>query len=122
MTETTAQACGAAVCALFFALVGLEPQTLVYGTVGAIFGLATAPPSGWVRSMFLFVAVVFAAALLGTWAAEYWHDGKRIQRNAWSMALAAVFHPVFAAMLAKVPAIIPTLIDAILRARTGADK
>jgi hypothetical protein len=119
MTETGATACAAGLCAFFFAAVGLEPQTLVYGTVGAIFGLASAQPNAWFRSMCIFASVVLASALLGTWAADQWHAGARLPRNAWSMGIAAVFHPVFAALLAKVPAIIPALIDAVLRARTG---
>lgn len=118
MTEPTLTASGAAAAgagALFVALIGLEPQAIVWGLVGAVFGLAFAPKSGRWRAALVFLAVAFAAALLGTWAADYWHAGSRIARNGWAMALGAAFHPLLAAFVQAVPA----ALQALVRARTG---
>ena len=101
--------------ALFVATVGVEPQALVWGFVGATFGVPMAPPSGRVRSIMVFFAVILACALLGTWAADYWFQGGRMARNGFSMGLGAVFHPLFA----RVVMVIPAIVDSVVRARTG---
>ena len=116
-TTTAAGAAAAGVTALFMALLGIEPQALVWGLVGAVFGLSFAPQSGRVRAALVFIAVAFAAALLGTWAAEFWHAGSRIARNGWAMALAAAFHPLLAAFVQAVPA----ALQALVRSRTGSN-
>lgn len=113
MTATGAAAAG--VGALFMSVVGVEPQALVWGFVGAVFGLTFAPASGRARAALVFVAVAFAAALLGTWAADFWHTGSRIARNGWAMALAAGFHPLLAAFVQAVPA----MFQAFTRTKTG---
>lgn len=114
-TTTATGAVAAGIGALFVALIGIEPQALVWGFVGAVFGLSFAPQSGRVRAALVFVAVAFAAALLGTWAADFWHANSRIARNGWAMALGAAFHPLLAAFVQAVPA----ALQALVRARTG---
>lgn len=118
MAEPTVTASGAVAAGLgglFFAAVGLEPQAIVWGLVGAVFGLSFAPKAGRAKAAIVFVAVAFAAALLGTWASEYWHHGGRMARNGWSMVLAAIFHPMLAALVQAVPA----ALHALLRAKVG---
>ncbi len=114
-TVTAGGAVAAGVTALFVAMVGIEPQALVWGLVGAVFGLSFAPQSGRVRAALVFIAVAFAAALLGTWAAEFWHADSRVARNGWSMALGAAFHPLLAAFVQAVPA----ALQALVRAKSG---
>lgn len=96
-------------------IIGIEPQGLVWSLVGAVFGLSFAPKVGRWRAALLFIAVAFAAALLGTWAAEFWHASSRTARNGWAMALGAAFHPLVAAFVQAVP----TALQALLRAKTG---
>lgn len=118
MTEpstTTAAAASGAAGAVFVAIVGVEPQAIVWGLVGAIFGLGLAPATGRMRAALLFVAVSLASALLGTFAAAHWHAGSAVARNAWAVGLGAVFHPLFAAVVQAVPA----AVHAMFRARTG---
>lgn len=113
---TTLGTTGAAAAgALFVALIGIEPQALVWSLVGAVFGLSFAPPSGRMRAALVFLAVALASALLGTWAADYLHAGSRIARNAWSLGIASAFHPLLAAFVQAVPA----ALQALIRARTG---
>lgn len=114
-TVTAGGAVAAGITAVFVALIGIEPQGVVWSLVGAVFGLSFAPQVGRWRAALLFLAVAFAAALLGTWAADYWHAGSRIARNGWAMALAAAFHPLLAAFVQAVPA----ALQALVRARTG---
>jgi hypothetical protein len=96
----------------------VEPQALVWALVGAIFGLGFAPPAGRVRALLVFVAVVLACALIGTWASEVWFGGAPMARNACAMCAAALFHPVLAAVVQAVPAIL----QAILNAKLGGGK
>lgn len=114
-TVPVATAAAAGLGAAFVTWVGLEPQALVWGLVGAIFGVPLAPPAGRWRTVAVFLAVVCACAMLGTWAAEHFHGGSRMARNGWAMVLAAVFHPALAALVQAVPAVL----QAFLKARTG---
>lgn len=109
-TSTTAAA-GYAFGAVFVALVGVEPQALVWGVVGAVIGLTFAPPTGRFRAGLVFLAVAFASAALGTWAAEYWHSGSHVARNAWSLGVAVLFHPLFAALVQAVPAAVQAFVS-----------
>lgn len=113
-TGAAPAAVGAGISALVVAMIGVEPQALVWGLVGAVFGVPFAPPSGRVRSVLVFLAVTAACALLGTWAAAHWHDGSRMARNAWAMGLGVVFHPLVAAAVQ----VVPTIVAALVRART----
>ena len=123
MADPTSSAVGAATIvsatALVGALLGVEPQTLIFSTVGAVFGAPLAPPAGRVRTVALFVGVVIACAMLGTSAAEAWHQNGRVARNVWSMGIAAFFHPIFATMIEAAPRVTRSFLDALVRARTG---
>lgn len=114
-TVPVATAAAAGLGAVFVAWVGLEPQAIVWGLVGAVFGVPLAPPAGRFRTVALFLAVVFACAMLGTWAAEHFHGGSKFARNGWALVLAAVFHPMLAALVQAVPA----LLQAFLKTRAG---
>lgn len=113
--ETTAGAAAWGVGAFTAAYFGVEPQALVWALVGAVFGLSFAPPAGRVRALLVFVAVVLACALLGTWAAHTWFGDAPMARNGCAMAAAALFHPALATIVQAVPAVL----RAVLNARFG---
>lgn len=119
MTEPTlGTASTAAIGALFVAIIGIEPQALVWGLVGAVFGMAFAPQSGRLRAALVFAAVALASGLLGTWAADFWHEGSKLARNGYSLGIAVAFHPLLATFVQAVPAVLQSLI----KARTGSDQ
>jgi len=101
--------------AIIIAAIGIEPQALVWALVGAVFGIAWAPPAGRLRSMMVFAAVVMVCALAGTLVSDNWHAGSHTARNLWAAGLAAVFHPLLAALVQAVP----TLVQAFVRSRGG---
>ena len=108
MAEPTGTAAGVATfigaTALIGALFGVEPQTLIFATVGAIFGEPLAPPAGTFRKVLLFIGVVVASAMLGAWAAEYFSLTGKYSRNGCALAIAFAFHPLSAAFVQAVPA------------------
>lgn len=100
---------------MFASAIGLEPQTLVFATAGAIFGVGTTPPGGKFRSIALFFAVILGAALLGTMASDLWHGGSRIPRNVWSMALGLSFHLLVASTLNALPSVFTSLWQLVMK-------
>lgn len=104
-------AAGAGIGAVIVAILGVEPQTLIYGFVGASIGISFAPQAGRVRTAFLFLAVVMACALLGTWVAERYFESRHIARNGVALLTAIVFHPLLSGVVAN----IPSLIDWVLK-------
>ena len=115
--STVATAAATSFGAMVLAAIGVEPQALVWALVGAVFGVAWAPPAGRLRSMMVFIAVVLVCALGGTLASDMWHVGGHTARNLWSAGLAAIFHPLLAAFIQA----IPTLLQAFIRAKGGGE-
>lgn len=118
-TGAASAAVGAGVGAVFVAVIGVEPQVLVWSFVGAVFGVPFAPPAGRMRSILVFLSTVMACALLGSWAAENWHAGSHRARDAWAMGLGVVFHPLLATLVQMVPSVVQALVQAIVRAKTN---
>lgn len=116
-TTTAATATSAGLGAMILATLGVEPQALLWGAVGASIGLTVAPPASRWRAMLTFTAVVMLAALAGTYVAEHHAEGSAVVRNASAAAVAALFHPLFQAAVAGVPQLI-----AILTARFGGNR
>lgn len=120
MTDPTAAAATAAsagVGALILATLGVEPQALLWGAVGASIGLTVAPPSSRMRAWATFAAVVLLSALAGTYVAHEHMADSTVARNAVSAAVAALFHPLFTAAVAGVPSLVQRLTDRIGGAR-----
>lgn len=117
--STTTATIGAGAGALMLAMIGVEPQAVVWALVGAVFGSPLAPAAGRYRTVAVFVATVLACALFGTWASEYWHGGGVRARNGWAMGLAVVFHPLITVVVQSVPAVAKALVDALIQARIG---
>lgn len=113
-------AIAAGISATTLALLGVEPQALAWGMVGAIFGAPLAPPAGRYRQVLVFLGVTLASALLGTVAAETFGPASRIGRNAWCLVLGGIFHPLSAAVVAAVPNLVATMLHAFAARRGGA--
>jgi hypothetical protein len=114
MTDPTvpiATAASAGLGAMILATLGVEPQALLWGAVGASIGLTVAPASGRVRAVLMFCAVVMMSALAGTYFAEHHMAGSIVARNAAAAATAALFHPLFTAAVAGLPALVARLTD-----------
>lgn len=105
-----AAATGAGIGAVIVGLVGIEPQVLFYTCVGAGLGIPFASPMGRYRSAAVFVMVVFASSLLGSWAAiEYYADATPTRvafaSKGFSLILGLAFHPLTSAVVAGIPGI-----------------
>ena len=116
---TTAVIVGAA--ASIVAILGVEPQALVWAMVGAIFGAPLAPASGRVRQVLVFAAVVLSCALFGHWAGDAWFSGSLRARNVMAWVSAAVFHPASSALVGVVPEAIRTLVLSFVQRRAGGE-
>lgn len=107
-----AQAAAAGPGALIVAMLGLEPQALVYGAVGAFLGFALVAQLGRLKAAAVFVPVVLFCALLGTLIAAHWFGGSPLEptvRNAAAAVLGVVFQPLLSAVVASIPAIVDGL-------------
>jgi hypothetical protein len=93
------------VTALTMQTLGVDPQSLVYGAIGAGVGTTAAPELGRVRSVLVFVCVVCLCALMGTVAAQMYWGSSPLWRNLIAGGTAAVFHPLFAAIVVRIPEI-----------------
>jgi len=110
-TQPVINAAAAGAGAVFVAMIGVEPQALVWASVGAAIGLGFAAQTGRFRAAALFVAVAMACALLGTLIAARWFDNSAVWRNSSALLLGIAFHPLLALVVAQLPAIV----DAALR-------
>lgn len=109
MSEPVA-AVAAGIGAATVAVLGLEPQALVWGFVGASIGISTAPAAGRMRAIAVFLAVVLAAALLGSWAAEHFFEARGVARNAWCLLLGISFHPLMTVAVQNIPGVFEALL------------
>jgi hypothetical protein len=110
-TVAFAGATATGITALTLQTLGVEPQALVYGAVGAGIGTTAAPALGRVRAVMMFVCVVCLCAVAGTVIAGLYWGNSNIWRNLIAGCLAAIFHPLFSAIVVK----IPEALDGILR-------
>ena len=108
-TAPVATAASAGLGAMILATLGVEPQALLWGAVGASIGLTVAPQASRWRAMLTFCAVVMLAALAGTYIAAHHADGSAVVRNAGAAAVAALFHPLFQAAVSALPQLLSAL-------------
>lgn len=120
-TEVAAQATAAGAAALFVAATGVEPQAVLWGLIGAIFGVTLAKPSGRFYAMAVFVAATFACALLGTLAGDYMKPGSAPVRNGCALVLGAGFHPLLSAFIGAVPDLLSWAIGVLKRRIPGGE-
>jgi hypothetical protein len=90
--------------ALVMALLGVEPQALIYGAVGAFVGFVLVAQIGRLKAAAVFVPVVLLCALLGTLVAAQWFNGSALVRNAASAVLGLVFQPLLSAFVSSIQA------------------
>lgn len=95
-----------AASALTMELLGIPIQPIVWALIGGLVGSAWAPQMpGW-RAALLYPASALVAAMLASWAAHQWFADDRIVVNGGSALLAVVFHPLMAAVVNALPAIV----------------
>lgn len=114
MSEPTSSVVAAASAgggALIVAMLGVEPQALLWASVGAFIGLPIAAQTGRLRAAAVYVAVVLSCALLGTLIAVQVANGAVVARNSAALVLAMGFHPILSAAVGAIPA----LVDGMLR-------
>lgn len=99
-----ALAVGAASAAL--ASLGLSYVDLTWAVVGSIVGVSFAPPTSRVRAILLFAASVLMSAKLGVTTIEFWLPAHPDFEGAASAAIGVCFHPLMAALVARVPSIV----------------
>jgi hypothetical protein len=106
---------GAAVAAGFgtvvVAAIGVEPRPLFWALVGATLGLSMAAQTSRSRAVIVFVCVVLAAALAGTWLSLQLLAGNEVGRDLLALLVAGLFHPLFGAAAGAAPRVI----DGVLR-------
>lgn len=116
---STPLAIAAGASAAVVALLGVEPQTLAWALVGSIFGAPLAPPAGRVRQLLVGFAVMLASALLGTVFADWMGTTSPRWRNAFCLVFGGIFHPLFAAVVATLPNIVASVLQAVATRRAG---
>ena len=109
-TTTAAAAVLTGISALTMAALGVEPQTLVYGTIGAGVGTTFAPEMGKVKAIFMFFAVVCLCALAGTVAAQTWFSDGKLARNLIAAFVAMVFHPLISILVSRLQDVVDSLL------------
>lgn len=107
-TSSVAVSLAAGVGAFIVTSIGVQPQPLFWALIGATLGLSLAAEAGRLRAVSVFVAVIFASALIGSWAAHH-VDATDFGRNGLSLVVAALFHPIFSAAIAQVPAVVASI-------------
>lgn len=106
--QAALQATGVGVSAVIIGLIGIEPQVLFFTCVGAGLGIPFASPMGRWRAIMVFVMVVLASALLGTWAAtEYFDSPTRVAfaSKGISLILGLTFHPLTSIVVSSIPSV-----------------
>ena len=105
--EAAVQTAGiGAASAVTMDLLGLPIQPIVWALIGGLIGSAWAPQMpGW-RAALLYPAAALVAAMLSAWAAHQWFADDRIVVNGGAALLAVVFHPLMAAVVNALPAIV----------------
>jgi hypothetical protein len=106
VAQVSIEATAAGIGAVTMAIIGVEPQAVLWGSIGACVGMTFAAPAGRLRASLMFVAVVLACAELGTWASIRWFDASFIARNSVALVLGMLFHPILAAVVARIPIVV----------------
>lgn len=90
-------------CVFALQTIGVDPGPLFWAMVGAAIGMSFAKPTNRGRAAVLFVAVVLACSLFGSWVSQNYLKDNSINRNAASCALAIAFHLLLNAIAQQAP-------------------
>lgn len=107
------------ISAAFAYLFGVDPQTVMYATIGGVIGLSWAPPMKRLRALSVFVCAVLGSAILAAFLTRWWLEPEKfaqygeLARNGLSFVLGGVFHPLTAAVIGGIPRFIEGLVDRI---------
>lgn len=116
-TSASTIAIAAMASALVVEMLGVEPQTLAWSMVGAIFGSSLAPPAGRLRQVLVFGGVVLASSLLGSVVAEALGHSSMRWRNVWCFIFGGLFHVIAAVVVTEVPGIVRAILQLLLTRR-----
>lgn len=107
---TTGSAAAALTVAAASTALGIEGGPLLWAFIGATLGVSWAPAASRLRFWTVFACVVLACSVCGAFLGAYWFDTKpelaTRAGNVFALALAWLFHPVSAALVARVPDLI----------------
>ena len=106
---TTGGALVSGVIAALLSVLGVEAGALFWALIGSILGVSFAVSTSRARAAIVFIAVTLSCSLFGTWIAAKWFGGEATARNVMSCALAIFFHPLLAAAVQRIPAILDAL-------------
>lgn len=101
-TTEAVMSVAAGVAAVTLAVLGVEPQALVYAAMGGFAGMAVAQNLGRWKAVITFACVMCLCAAFGTWCAQH-YGGGMVARNIVAGASAAVFHPLFSVVVQRIP-------------------
>jgi hypothetical protein len=112
--DAAVQAAGfGAVSAMTMSLLGLPVAPIVWGLIGGVVGASFAPQMPAWRAVVLYPASALVAAMMAQWAAHHFFNDDRIATNGGAALLAVLFHPLMAAMVQSVPALVQRLLGRI---------
>lgn len=117
-TAQAVHATAAGISALIVSILGVEPQVIVWGMVGATIGASFAPPSSRLRAIAVFIAVSLACSALGKWGAVFAFEGSATARNGLACIMAVFFHPMTTIAVQR----LPDLLDRISAWLPGGNK
>ena len=106
VTAAGAACLSAGVSACVVTMIGVEPQALFWGFLGAAFGLTWAAEAGRVRAALVFLAVVCGSALAGTAVSAQWFNSAAVHRNLCALVLGAMAHPLLSAFVGQIPKVV----------------
>lgn len=90
---------------------GLQGPPLFWALVGACIGMSFAATSSSRKRMYLvFVCSVLICALVGVWISDYYFKTE-MSKNVTACIAAILFHPILNAVVAKVPALLDTIVS-----------
>lgn len=101
--------------ALVFALLGVEPQALVYGVAGCVLGIGLAKPTGMLHAVGVFLAATLACSLFGTVLADQFFGGSKGWRNFLALCFGSGFHIILAQFFAAIPGVMDAIKSFVIR-------
>lgn len=115
-TETAANATITGGMGLVVALLGVEPQAILWATMGSIIGVVLAPKTSTWYAIALFCASTMACALFATGISASYFNGSEMSRNVAAVLLGAAFHPGLKVFIERVADLITAWINRIAAA------
>lgn len=116
--SVAAASIAAGVSAITVAMLGVEPQTVLYAALGSALGIVGTQPMTRARNVWVFVATVLIGALAATAAARHWFGGDVLLRN----LIAVIAAPLYPVVRDRIANRAPSLLDKALDKIDGGPK